>query len=502
MTSGTRALTLLVIGLTMTVSPMLSAITGSDSESSGSGSSAGTSGPGSDAFSSGGSSGAGSSGVSTSGSGSSDSGSSGSGVSSPRGSGGGEPMFRGDLRHAGVYDDPGVAELHGVKWKLKTGGAVYSSPAVADGVVFVGSNDGRLYAVDADTGSLKWRFAAKARIASSPAVSGQLVYVESYDSHLYAVDAATGQMKWSFATEGEKRFTAPHIHGMLPEAQAMPDPFDFFLSSPAVWNGAVYFGSGDGHVYALDAATGALKWKFRTGDVVHASPAIADGTLFIGSWDTYIYALDAATGTERWRFKTGDDPKIHNHVGIQSSPVVSDGLVYVGCRDANLYALDARSGAKVWAIDNKGSWVIGSPAVSQGMVYFTTSDGGMFHAADARTGAEAFALRFEWPMFSSPAVAGPFVYVGSHAGKLLAINTATHAVAWTFQTEASRQLLPGLSNEKGEPNYAAAMASMFYDDVVAGVQKMFSVGAILSSPVVVNRTIYVGSADGYLYALN
>ena len=57
----------------------------------------------------------------------------------------------------------------------------------------------------------------------------------------------------------------------------MPDPFDCYLSSPAVWNGAVYFGSGDGNVYALDAASGALRWKFKTGDVVHASPAIADG---------------------------------------------------------------------------------------------------------------------------------------------------------------------------------------------------------------------------------
>src|SRR5690349_639242 len=155
-----------------------------------------------------------------------------------------EPMFRGNLQHAGVYDDPGVSELHGVKWKLKTGGAVYSSPAVSDGVVFVGSNDGRLYAVDAESGAIKWKFAAKARIASSPAVSHQTVYVGSYDSQLYAIDAVTGQKKWSFATEGEKRFTAPHIHGMLPDAQAMPDPFDFFLSSPAVWNGAVYFGSG------------------------------------------------------------------------------------------------------------------------------------------------------------------------------------------------------------------------------------------------------------------
>jgi outer membrane protein assembly factor BamB len=70
----------------------------------------------------------------------------------------------------------------------------------------------------------------------------------------------------------------------------MPDPFDVYLSSPAVWNGAVYFGSGDGNVYALNASSGQVKWKFKTGDVVHASPAIADGTVYIGSWDTYFYS--------------------------------------------------------------------------------------------------------------------------------------------------------------------------------------------------------------------
>jgi outer membrane protein assembly factor BamB len=414
----------------------------------------------------------------------------------------GSAMFRGDLQHTGVYDARGVPELHGVKWKFKTGGRVYSSPAVADGAVFVGSTDGNLYAVDATTGAQKWKFVTKARIVSSPAVQAGLVYFESYDSNLYAVDAATGALKWKFATSGERRFAAKHIHGMLPESEPMPDPFDFYLSSPAVSNGVVYFGSGDGNVYALNASTGALRWKFQTGDVVHASPALAEGLLFIGSWDTYFYALDAATGAERWRFKTGDDPAIHNQTGIQSSGAVANGVVYFGCRDSKLYALDALTGEKKWVADNKGSWVIGSPAIKDGKVYFSTADTGLFHGVDARTGAELFVLRFQWPMFSSIAIAGNIAYLGSHEGKLLAIDVAAHKSAWTFQTDASRENGPALTNANGQPNYPAAMTSTFYDDIVAGVQRMFSVGAILSSPVVVDDTIYVGSADGYLYAIS
>jgi eukaryotic-like serine/threonine-protein kinase len=411
-------------------------------------------------------------------------------------------MFRGDAAHTGIYHTRGVPELHGVLWKFKTAGQVYSSPILADGVVFVGSTDGSLYAIEAASGRQKWKFATKGRITSTPAVHAGLVYFASYDSNLYAVDAANGELKWTFATEGEKRFSAPHIHGLAPEKELMPDPFDFFLSSPSVAGDLVCFGSGDGNVYALDAATGAPKWTFRTGGVVHASPAIAEGTVFIGSWDTYFYAIDLATGQEKWKFKTGDDPVIHNQTGIQSSAVVSGGTVYFGCRDGKLYALDTRSGARLWAFDNKGSWVIGSPAVKDGMVFFTTSDSGMLRAVDARSGAEVFALSLKWPMFSSPALAGNLLYIGSHEGKLHAIDPAAHRLAWTFQSDGSRENGATYTAADGAPNYRAAMSSPFYDDVVAGIQKMFSVGAMLSSPAVADGVVYIGSTDGYVYAIH
>ena len=411
-------------------------------------------------------------------------------------------MFRADLAHTGVYKGQGIPKFSQMKWKFHTDGQVISSPAVADGTVFVASTDGNLYAVDLASGTQKWKIFTGVRVTSSPAVENGVVYFGSYSGRFYAVDAATGTLKWKFQTEGEKRFAGKHLHGSEPAAESMPDPFDFYLSSPALWGGAVYFGSGDGNVYALDAATGALKWKFHTGDVVHASPAISDGTLFIGSWDSYFYALDAASGKEKWRFKTGEDQNIYNQVGIQSSAAVVDGVVYFGCRDSNLYALDARTGEKKWAFNNKGSWVITSPAVRDGKVYFATSDTGTVYALDARAGTPIFSLKFGgWPLFSSPALAGGMLYIGSHQGKLIAIDLAGQKPAWTFEADASRQNGPALTKPDGTPNYAAAFADNFYDSMVVGVQKMMSVGAIMSSPVVVDNVIYVGSTDGFLYAL-
>ena len=410
--------------------------------------------------------------------------------------------FRGNAQHTGVYDAAGVPKLSGVKWSFKTAGKVIGSPAVNGDSLYIGSTGGFLYALDRATGSVKWKADLKARIASSAAVSGGLIYFGAFDGKFYAVNESDGKVKWQFQTAGEHRFSATHLHGSQPAAETMPDPFDCYLSSPVVESGAVYFGSGDGNVYALDAATGAVKWKFKTGDVVHASPALAHGVLFVGSWDSYFYALDAASGQEKWRFKTGEDPDIHNQQGIQSSAAVADGVVYFGCRDGHLYALDELTGKPKWSYSTKGSWVIASPIVSQGKVYFATSDTGLLYGADAKTGDIQFSVSFNhWPLFASPALAGGTIYVGSTAGTISAVDVASHAVAWSYATDASKNNA-ALFKPDGTPAYESVYASDFYDDIMAGYVKLLAVGPILSSPVVVDNVIYVGSVDGNVYALD
>jgi outer membrane protein assembly factor BamB len=412
-------------------------------------------------------------------------------------------MFRGNPQHSGIYDVSGVPILHALKWQFHTGGAVLSSPILDGDTLYVGSADHKMYALDAASGTLKWAFETQGRISSSAAIADGIVYFESYDSYLYAVAADSGRLLWKFKTAGERRFAGTHLHGAEPAAESMPDPFDVYLSSPAVWDGNVYFGSGDNYIYALKAKSGQLQWKFKTGDVVHASPAIAEGILYVGSWDSYFYALDAKSGAEKWRFKGGVDPSIHNQVGFQSSAAVVDGAVYVGCRDSKLYALDAATGAKRWALDTKGSWVVGSPAARDSKVYAATSDSGLFFEIDSQTGKPSFSLDFKrWPMFSSPAVAGDWAYIGTNEGKLVAISLKQRKVAWVYQTDGSRRNGRSYTKDDGTPNYEAAFTDSFYDDLIVGQSKMSSVGPILSSPVVADGELYFGSSDGSVYALN
>jgi outer membrane protein assembly factor BamB len=412
-----------------------------------------------------------------------------------------QSMFRGNPAHTGVYAGPAPRQFHRIKWKFPTGDRIVSSPVWSDGVVYFGGDDGNIYAVDAETGRQIWKQATGGPSPSTPAVIDGTLYVVSYDGKLYALNSRTGAVRWKFVTGGERRFEAKGLNGLQPKNQTVADPFDVFLSSPVVVQGAVYFGSGDGHLYAVDVASGDLQWKFQTGDVVHASPAFADGVLYFGSWDSYFYAVEAATGKEKWRFHGGEDPGLHNQVGFQSSPAVANGVVYTGCRDSQLHALDAATGKEKWHFDNALSWVITSPAVSDGRVFFATSDSGLYHVVDALTGKPILRQQDKAYMFSSPAIAGDVVFIGVLNGTLQARDLKTGEVLWDFQTETSKQNKGWVLTADRRFNDPLLYHSIWREAPIVATDRQFRIGAIFSSPLVVDGVVYFGSTDGYLYAL-
>jgi hypothetical protein len=137
-----------------------------------------------------------------------------------------QSMFRGNAAHTGVY--PGVAprEFHRVKWKFPTGARVVGSPVMKDKVIYFGSDDGNVYAVDAESGRQIWKVATRGPVPCTPALDHDMVYVGSYDGKFYALDAQSGAVKWKFATEGERRFEAKGLHGWQPKTQTFADAFD------------------------------------------------------------------------------------------------------------------------------------------------------------------------------------------------------------------------------------------------------------------------------------
>jgi outer membrane protein assembly factor BamB len=411
-------------------------------------------------------------------------------------------MFRGGPEHTGVYETEGVEEEPVVLWKFAAGGRVLTSPAVIGGKVYFGSDDGALYAVDTTTGDEVWRFETGGPVRSSPAVTGGLVFFGSYDGGFYALDSVSGELVWRFETTGERRWRAANLDGMIPQGEVHTDPWDFFLSSPAVARGVVYFGTGEGMLFALDARTGAERWAFETADTIHSSPAVAGGTVYVGNMESRLYAVDAATGEERWHFQAGTDSTYHNQHGLQSSPVIAHGRVYIGGRDGGLHVVDAETGAALWKFDTNKSWVLGSAAVDGNRVYLGTSDTNMLRAVDATTGEPLFGTLLGTYIYSSPAIVGETIYVGTCGGVLFALDAKSGDVEWRFRTEASARDEHGILNSDGTWNMTRLFVGPYtVENANGAVEKFLGLGAFLSSPVVRDGVLYVGSADGHLYAL-
>jgi outer membrane protein assembly factor BamB len=358
-------------------------------------------------------------------------------------------------------------------WTYKTGAAVWGTPAVSDGTVYFGSDDGNLFAVDAQNGSLRWKFLSQGIVRSRPALLGGLVYFASDDGYLYAVKAQAGTQAWRtdigdyLPRDGRKIGTSTD-----------PAGFDSLQSSPVVGNGQIYIGSLDGKIYALAADTGKISWTFKTGQKVRATPTLADGVLYIGSWDKSMYALNALTGQVRWKtlpIGSGE---------VQTTALVANGLVYTASRKASVVALDAQTGEKKWEYDyGPNMWVESSPQLVGNIIYIGSSGSKVVLGLDSQTGKPVtffFSKAFHW---STPAIAGDTLYIGGES----------------FKTEENKGGLFALKLVEGkisDPEYE------YWLFPVPGRETLENNwSGVASSPVVQSGIVYFGGLDGALYAL-
>ena len=300
-------------------------------------------------------------------------------------------------------------------WSLKIGGAVRSSPVVDEGLVFVGSDDFKLYCLDQNSGAVVWSFTTEGAIESSSAVFEGLVFVGSNDGKLYCLDKASGSFRWSYRTMGR------------------------VSSSPAVYGYRVVFGSENQRVYCLNAQDGTLVWSYRTEGPIHSSPAIADNRVFVGSSDGKVYCLDLVTGSPIWSFFIG--------ASIRSSPMVSDGKVYVGASDGKIYCLNETNGDLIWSYRTEGA-VESSPAyIFEGKVYVGSLDHRVY-CLNGSTGSLIWSYLTGGEVWSSPAVADGKVFIGSNDGKLYCLNATTGVPVWSYDTGEAVISSPAVADGK------------------------------------------------------
>jgi outer membrane protein assembly factor BamB len=350
-------------------------------------------------------------------------------------------MFRRDAAHSGVSTGNQPADSYSLLWNFTVGAAVFSSPAIVNGCVFVGSDDYNVYCLNASSGQLIWNFTTGGSVKSSPAIYGGYVYVGCDDGWLYCLDVTTGYPLWISMVGGAVASSPIVVNDCVYVGSGKQGLFCFNASdgslvwvfpcqcrvdsSPAVLDGVVYFAADDFSVNALNATTGSEIWSCHTGSVA-SSPCINNDFVYIGTVDGYVCCLDAKTGGMLWSFQTQNF--------VDSSPAVFNGYLYFGSEDNNFYCLNATNGEKVWQTAT-GYWVKSSPAISGDNVYVGSEDYSLY-CFDAFTGEKKWSYATGDYVDSSPAVVNGVLYVGSCDKHIYALNL-TSATAEPQQKAAS-----------------------------------------------------------------
>jgi len=305
-------------------------------------------------------------------------------------------------------------------WTFKVEDAVRSRPLVHNDVVYVGSYDNNLWALEAKTGQLLWKYPTEAGIGSSPAYSGSTIFVGSSDRRLYAIEMRSGKLQWSYKTEG-KIYSSPrtaagmvffgsddgYLYALKPGASTGREVFKYpamhpIRSTPVVDGERVFFGTDNGDFLCVDFS-GDLGWRFQSRRRILSSPVIHDGIVYFGSDDWYLYALDIEMGMSVWRFRTRGE--------VISTPVIGDGRVFVGCADGSIYAVDLDNGRESWRYE-VGEPVTSSPLFHRESVYIGAVDGALY-CLHSKSGELLWRFQSSGPILSSPSIADDIVYIGS-----------------------------------------------------------------------------------------
>ena len=293
----------------------------------------------------------------------------------------GSPLFQDGILYIGSYDNNLYALQAGsgeFVWKYPTEGGVVCRPAYYEGNLYFGSEDKRLHCVSARSGKVVWTYYTSGPVRSSPAVSDGHAFFGSDDSYLHVVNAISGRRAWRMDAGGAIRST-PFIH------------FD-----------NVYFGNESGDFYCANLG-GNIKWRFKAKRAITSSPIISSGVVYVGSVDGLLYALDSKSGYTLWRFRM-------NRASI-STPCTIENYVFTGSADNKIYCIDIHSAKEVWSFTTDNQ-VTGSPIIHVDSLYCGSVDGSMY-CLEYRTGRLRWRFNTQGAITGSPIVANETLYFGS-----------------------------------------------------------------------------------------
>jgi len=322
-------------------------------------------------------------------------------------------MFRGNAQLTGVAPGSLGDDLK-VRWKFEAGEAVTSTAAIVGDTVYVGSDDGALFALDLADGTVRWKFKTEEAIRSSPAVVNDLVLFGDAEGVMHAVSASTGDPLWTFRTEGE------------------------IVSSPTPVGDRMVFGSYDGSLYALSIADGRLLWKFETQGRIHGTAGVADGRVLVAGCDEHLYSVSLADGS--------GEPCVSMGSVTGTAAAMDDSMVFVGTYGGSVLGVDWRNRRTVWRFDDpqRDYPCMSSAAIGKNAIIVGGRDKRL-RAIDKANGRVKWEFAAKGRIDSSPVIVGDRVFVGASDGLLYAIRVDTGEAIWRFEAGSPISASPAIA---------------------------------------------------------
>jgi outer membrane protein assembly factor BamB len=356
------------------------------------------------------------------------------------------PMFRGGPALAGVAGGS-LPEKLDLLWTFKTAGPVKSSAAIVQDRVYIGSDDGNVYALALADGKKVWTFKTGGGVESSPLVLEGKVFVGSSDGWLYALEAGTGKLAWKYET-GDKILGAPNWVKVNASSGAGVSPAA--PTASAAVEGApggrrdarptfVLVGSYDFKLYCLDAGTGRSNWVYETGNYINGSPAVANGQAAFGGCDGLLHVISLAEGKQVKEVEAG--------AYIAGSAAMADGCAYFGQYENEFLCVDLKAGKKAWAYHDRNFPYFSSPAVTQEAVVFGGRDK-LLHCVKRADGQAVWSFATRGKVDSSPVVCGNKVVVGSDDGRLYVVSLDKGKELWSYEIGQPIESSPAVARGK------------------------------------------------------
>ncbi|HSF82681.1 MAG TPA: serine/threonine-protein kinase [Anaerolineales bacterium] len=312
-----------------------------------------------------------------------------------------------------------------------------------------------------------WEFTCEDEIRGTPVYYSGAVFVGSYDNNLYALNAANGAFVWKYPTDAG------------------------IVSTPAVYENNVYFGSEDRRLHVVAARSGQIYWTYYTEGSVRSSPHIAEGHVFIGSDDGQLHAVNSFTGRSAWILDAG--------APVRSTPLVHQDLVYFGSESGDFFCANFKGQIK-WRFKAKRA-ITASPVISEGVLYIGSVDSTLY-ALDARTGWVIWRFRLGKPTISTPVVIDDMIFTGASDGQIYAIDSKSAREIWTYATEHQVTGSPVVAQDS---LYCGSVDGCLYclEYRTGRLRWKFRTeGPITGTPLVAKDLVYIGSTDHRLYALH